>query len=139
MIIVAITVLGCGWSGLLMSIRAKTLYPPADVVCVDKDFHGGLLNSEVINGYLFDVGGTHVVFSRRRDVIKGIISMGGEWITRERASYVFLDGAYIPYPFENGIYVLSSEKRARYGLSLIKALIEYTGMRNQLISKNGFS
>jgi len=124
-IIVAITVLGCGWSGLLMSIRAKTLYPPADVVCVDKDFHGGLLNSEVINGYLFDVGGTHVVFSRRRDVIKGIISMGGEWITRERASYVFLDGAYIPYPFENGIYVLPSEKRARYGLSLIKALIEY--------------
>jgi len=120
-----IAVLGCGWSGLLMSIRAKTLYSSVDVVCIDKDFHGGLLKSEVINGYLFDIGGTHVIFSRRRDVIEGIVSMGGEWITRERASYVFLDGAFIPYPFENGIYVLPPEKRARYGLSLIKALIEY--------------
>ena len=122
-----ITVLGCGWSGLVMSIRAKALYPLADVVCVDRDFHGGLLGSELVNGYLFDVGGTHVVFSRRRDVIEGIVSMGGEWITRERASYVFLDGTFIPYPFENGIYILPPEKRARYGLSLIRALMEYTG------------
>jgi len=124
-IVATIVVLGGGWSGLLISIRVKTLYPSADVICVDKDFRGGLLNSMFANGYLFDTGGTHVVFSRRRDVIEGIISMGGEWITRERASYVLLDGAFIPYPFENGIYVLSPEKRARYGLSLIKALIEY--------------
>lgn len=126
-IVVTIAVLGGGWSGLLTSIRVKTIYSSADVICVDKDFSGGLLSSEVANGYLFDVGGTHVVFSRRRDVIEGIVSMGGEWIARERASYVFLDGTFIPYPFENGIYVLPPEKRARYGLSLIRALMESTG------------
>jgi len=122
-----IIILGCGWSGILVAIRMKSLYPYIDVVCIDKNLDGGLLRSEVLKNYLFDVGGSHVVFSRRRDVVEGIVSMGGEWITRERASYVFLDGAFIPYPFENGIYVLPPEKRARYGLSLIKALMEYKG------------
>jgi protoporphyrinogen oxidase len=77
-----ILILGCSWSELLVSIRAKTLYPSADVVFIGKDLHGRLLKSKVINGYLFDIGGAYVVFSRRRDVIKGIVSMGGEWIAR---------------------------------------------------------
>lgn len=82
-----IAVLGCGWSGILVSIRMKTLYPITDVICVDKDFRGGLLNSEVVNGYLFDTGGSHVVFSKKREIIEGI-TMGGEWIARkERRMY----------------------------------------------------
>jgi protoporphyrinogen oxidase len=119
-----VVVLGGGWSGLLAAIRAKTLYPAAEVICIDRDFSGGLLRSEVVNGYLFDVGGSHVVFSGRRDVVEGILSLGGEWVSRERASFVLLDGIFVPYPFENGIYVLPPEKRARYGLSLIRALTE---------------
>ena len=117
-------ILGCGWSGLVAAIRVKSLYPAAEVVCVDRDFGGGLLRSEVVSGYLFDVGGSHVVFSRRRDVLEGILSLGGEWVSRERASFVLLDDTFVPYPFENGIYVLPPEKRARYGLSLIRALTE---------------
>ena len=108
-----------------MSIKVKTTYPTSDVVCIDRDFHGGLLSSEVVGGYLFDTGGTHVVFSRKREIVEGIISLGGEWVKRERASYVLLDNDLIPYPFENGIYVLPPEKRAKYGLSLIKALLNY--------------
>jgi protoporphyrinogen oxidase len=119
-----VVVLGGGWSGLVAAIRAKSLYPAADVVCVDRDFGGGLLRSELISGYLFDVGGSHVVFSGRRDVVEGILSLGGEWVSRERASFVLLGGTFVPYPFENGIYVLPPEKRARYGLSLIRALTE---------------
>lgn len=125
-----IAVLGCGWSGILVSIRMKTLYPIADVICVDKDFRGGLLNSEVVNGYLFDTDGSHVVFSKKREIIEGI-TMGGEWIARKREAYVLLNNTFIPYPFENGIYVLSPEDRVRYGLSLIKALINE--MKNQPI------
>ena len=124
-----VVVLGCGWSGLLISIRVKSLYPLADVICIDKDFGGGLLRSEVVNGYLFDVGGSHVVFSRRHDVIEGILSMGGEWVARERMAYILLDGVFIPYPFENGIYVIPPEKRARYGVSLIRSLTEYRNER----------
>jgi protoporphyrinogen oxidase len=107
----------------------KNLFPSADVICLDKNFDGGLLHSEVVNGYLFDTGGSHVFFSARRDVIDGVLSMGGGWVARERAAYVLLDGVLVPYPFENGIYVLPTEKRARYGASLIKALAEYRDER----------
>jgi protoporphyrinogen oxidase len=124
-----IAVLGCGWSGLVISIRAKLLYPSADVICVDKDFRGGLLSSEIDNGFLFDVGGSHVIFSRRRDVIESIISMGGEWISRERKAFILLNDIFVPYPFETGIYVLPPELRARYGLSIIRALLEYRDER----------
>ena len=124
-----IIVLGGGWSGLMAAIRAKSFYPAADVVCVDQDFSGGLLRSEVVGGYLFDVGGSHVVFSRRRDVVEGMLSLGGEWVSRERLAFVLLDGVFVPYPFENGIYVLPPERRARYGLSLIKALTEQRSER----------
>jgi protoporphyrinogen oxidase len=124
-----IVVLGCGWSGLLASIRVKSLFPSADVICLDKNFEGGLLHTKVVNGYLFDTGGSHVFFSTRRDVIDGVLSMGGEWVARERAAYVLLDGFLVPYPFENGIYVLPPEKRGRYGTSLVKALAEYRDER----------
>jgi len=120
-----IAILGCGWSGLVISIRIKSLYPSVDVICIDKSFDGGLLRSEVVNGYLFDVGGSHVVFSRRRDVLEAILSLGGEWITRVRNSYILLKGFLIPYPFENGIYVLPPELRVKYGLSLIYAMLKY--------------
>jgi protoporphyrinogen oxidase len=52
-----VVVLGGGWSGLLASVMVKNLFPSADVICLDKNFDGGLLHSEVVNGYLFDTGG----------------------------------------------------------------------------------
>ena len=124
-----VTILGCGWSGLVASIRVKESHPSSEVVCIDRDFGGGLLRSEVVSGYLFDVGGSHVVFSRRHDVIDGILSIGGEWGARERRAYVLLDGTFIPYPFENGIYVLPPEKRAKNGKSIISALVNYRDER----------
>ncbi len=124
-----IVILGCGWSGLVSSIGLKSLYSATDVVCVDRAFDGGLLASARIGPYLFDVGGSHVVFSRRREVVEDIISMGGEWVSRSRLAYVLLDGFFVPYPFENGIYVLPPEKRARYGISLIRALMNNRGER----------
>lgn len=119
-----VAVLGCGWSGVMVALRIKNLLPAAEVVCIDRDFKGGLLRSEMIDGYLFDVGGSHVVFSRDPSVIKGIVSMGGRWASKDRGAFVFLDGIFVPYPFENGIYILPPEKRARYGISLIRAYMQ---------------
>lgn len=119
-----IAVLGCGWSGLMTSIRLKKLYPSVEVICIDRDFGGGLLQSRWVGGYLFDVGGSHIVFGKNPEVIKGILSMGGEWVFRERLAYILLNNTFIPYPFENGFHVLPPELRAKYGISLIRALIE---------------
>jgi hypothetical protein len=37
---------------------------------------------------------------------EGILLLGGERMSRERVSFVLLDGAFIPYLFENDIYAL---------------------------------
>jgi len=124
-----IAVLGCGYAGLLVAIKAKRSNSSAEVLCIDRDFAGGLLRSVVLNGFVFDVGGSHVVFSKRREIVAGILSLGGEWVRRERLAYVYMDGGFIPYPFENGIYVLPAELRVRYGLSILKALISSSGER----------
>ena len=120
-----LVVLGCGWTGVLVAWRLKQAYPLVDVVCVDRDTElGGLLKSVVVNGYLFDIGGSHVVFSRNKSVLRDILLLGGKWVAKRRNAYVALNGVLLPYPFENGIFVLPPEERARYGLSLIRALIE---------------
>jgi protoporphyrinogen oxidase len=124
-----IAVLGCGYAGLLVAIKAKRSNSSAEVLCIDRDFAGGLLRSVALNGFVFDEGGSHVVFSKRQEIVEGILSLGGEWISRERLAYVYMDGGFIPYPFENGIYVLPAELRVRYGLSILKALISSSGER----------
>jgi protoporphyrinogen oxidase len=124
-----IAILGCGWSGIIMAIRMKSLYPFVDVICIDKNLDGGLLRSEVVNGYLFDIGGSHIVFSRKPDVVESILSLGGEWVSRERKAFILLNGVFVPYPFETGIHVLPPELRVRYGLSIIRALLEYHNER----------
>ena len=118
-----VAVLGCGWAGVLASLRVKTLHPSTDVVCIGEDL-GGLLRSASVGGYLFDIGGTHVVFSKDPAVLNGILSLGGEWTRKARRAYISLNGYLLPYPFENGIYVLPPEQRARYGHSIISALLE---------------
>jgi protoporphyrinogen oxidase len=122
-----IVILGCGWSGIVVAIRLAMAY--STLYCIDKDFTGGLLRSVPLNGFVFDVGGSHVVFSKRREIVEGILSLGGEWVRRERLAYVYIDGRFIPYPFENGIYVLPAELRVRYGLSMLRALISSSGER----------
>jgi len=105
------------------------------VLCIDRDFAGGLLRSVVLNGFVFDVGGSRVVFNKRREVVNGILSLGGEWVRSERLAYVYMDGRFISYPFENGIYVLPAELRVKYGLSIHKALISFSGERPRNLKK----
>mgnify|MGYP001770655262 CR=1 FL=1 len=82
-------VLGCGWTGVLVAWRLKQAYPLADVVCVDRDIElGGLLKSVVVNGYLFDIGGSHVVFSRNKSVLRDILLLSGKWVAKRRNAYV---------------------------------------------------
>lgn len=120
-----IIIFGGGWSGLLASIKVKSLYPRSEVICIDKSFDGGLLRSEIIDGHLFDTGGSHVVFSKNQKVISSMLSMGNKWVKRKRAAYILLNNHFVPYPFENGIYLLPPERRVRYGISLINALIKH--------------
>jgi len=83
---------------------------------------GGLLHSEVTDNFVFDVGGSHVIFSRNREVLENMLSLlSGNVVAHERCSFVSLDGMFVPYPFENGIYVLPPEIRAEAFIDFMEA------------------
>ena len=121
-----IAILGCGWSGVLASYFLLDKFSSLDVVCIDKDVElGGLLKTKAIDGFIFDVSGSHIIFSRNQQVLREILSfLGYNVIEHRRKTFVSLNGMYVPYPFENGIWVLPPEKRSEFLISFVETLIE---------------
>ena len=119
-------VLGCGWSGVVAAYHLLQTMPSIDIVCIDKDTTlGGLLKTEIINGFVFDAGGSHIIFSRDQQILREMLSfLGNNVVEHRRKTYVYLDDMFVPYPFENGIWVLSPEKRAEILVSFVETLIE---------------
>lgn len=116
-------VLGGGWAGLLV---AKKLIDSGvnnisilEASKVGKQ--GGLLKSETINGFTFDCGGPHLLFSRDREILSYITDiLNPNYYKGIRKNFVFFKNQYISYPFENGAYQLPPEERVK----LIKGIIE---------------
>lgn len=126
MITVDIAVLGCGWAGILAALELKSRAPSLSVACVDASKRpGGLLRSEELCGHVFDVGGSHVIFSKNAEALQGMLDLlGSNYVQHERRSYVMYDGVKVPYPFENGLYALPPEDRAEMLVGFVEALIE---------------
>jgi len=121
-----IVVLGCGWASILVGYFILQKSSNVSIVCIDKMRGlGGLLKSETVNGFIFDVGGSHVIFSRDAATLKKMLSfLDNNVVVHRRRAYIFLEGEFVPYPFENGIWVLSPEKRANILVSFLEALLE---------------
>ena len=66
---------------------------------------GGLCRSEVVDGFVADVAGGHIIFSKYSDVMEFIFEALGRDGVQEtvRKSAIYYKGAYAKYPFENGL------------------------------------
>ena len=82
---------------------------------------GGLAASFVdAKGFTWDVGG-HVQFSHYRYFDRLMDeALGPRWLTHERESWVWIEGRFVPYPFQNNIRHLTTESRWR----CVKGLVE---------------
>ncbi|MEM3455847.1 MAG: NAD(P)-binding protein [Candidatus Micrarchaeia archaeon] len=116
-------ILGAGWAGLLVA-RNLIEQGANDVTIIDKNYllnGGGLLKSETIDGFTFDCGGTHLLFSRNSETLSKITSfLGSNLSKKKRNNFILFEGQYIPYPFENGIYLLDTDRR----IQLVKETID---------------
>jgi protoporphyrinogen oxidase len=121
-----VLVLGCGWAGITTAYYL--LKEGMDVVCVDASTTlGGLLRSEVHGGFVFDIGGSHVIFSSNELTLKEMLGfLNDNVITHQRRSYVRLFERFIPYPLENNLYALPLESRAEALVSFIEFLLEFS-------------
>ncbi len=71
---------------------------------------GGLLKSKNIEDWTFDIGGSHIIFSKDRKILKEILDLI-EYVGHKRRTFIVYKNRFIEYPFENGIYALSKNER----------------------------
>ena len=113
-------ILGGGWAGLLCGYELANKFPQSSITILeasDDNDLGGLLKSENIQGFTFDTGGPHILFSRNKNILGKIVGFLDDNVQEiERNAYVYYGDKYIPYPFENGIYMLDSESRVEMRL-----------------------
>ena len=120
------TILGAGWAGLLYAHQEQTRNKnKISLIEANKmDDLGGLLKSQIIQGFTFDIGGPHLIFSKDKSILSGIVKLlGKNCLLKERNNFVYYDGQFIPYPFENGIYKLSPERRVKFVNGIIERMI----------------
>jgi len=103
---VRVGILGGGLAGLTIasSLNAKFEVLEKNEEC------GGLCRSIQEDGFTFDYGGAHIIFSRNRRPIDFMTQVLGDNCVRgRRNNKVFFKGRFVKYPFENGLSDLPKE------------------------------
>lgn len=116
-------VLGGGLTGLTL---ARLLHERGeDVIVLEAgQEYGGLCRSTQKDGFTFDIGGSHIIFSRDAEVLAFMRRMiEGNEQTNNRNTKIFYQGRYVKYPFENGLSDLPAEDRFFCISEFIKTLI----------------
>lgn len=116
-------ILGSGWSGLLVANRiTETGIKDIALIEASKPSEmGGLLKTEEIDGFTFDCGGPHLLFSRDEKILSEITGiLEPNYSKRVRNNFVFYKDQFIAYPFENGVYQLNPEERVK----MVKGIID---------------
>ena len=93
-------ILGGGLSGLTLGSLLKD-----DFLILEKNHEcGGLCRSLTSEGFTFDWGGSHIIFSKDEDVLKFMVDkLGSNIVRNKRNTKIFFKGKYVKYPFENGL------------------------------------
>jgi protoporphyrinogen oxidase len=116
-------ILGGGLSGLTL---ARLLHEKGDdiVVLEAESEVGGLCRSKTSQGFTFDTGGSHIIFSRDSEVLEFMRRMiAGNEQRNNRNTKIFYKGKYVKYPFENGLSDLPPEDRFACVNGFVKMMI----------------
>lgn len=71
---------------------------------------GGLCRSRTVHGFTFDTGGSHIIFSRDKEVLEFMHGvLGSNRDTRSRNTKILYRNILVKYPFENGLAALPKE------------------------------
>jgi protoporphyrinogen oxidase len=122
----SLVIIGAGPTGLGAAYRLHELDHPDFVVLEARHAAGGLASSETTaNGFTYDIGG-HVLFSHFRyfDQLFDRI-LGDQYQELLREAWVWMEGRFLPYPFQNNIKHLKRET----ALACLLGLIEAQGAR----------
>ena len=86
--------------------------------------YGGLCRSVTADGFTFDLGGSHIIFSRDEEVLAWMReALGPNRVERHRETKCFYRGRFVQYPFENGLADLPPDDRFRCVDGFVRAVI----------------
>ncbi len=105
----ATAILGGGLTGITL---ARLLVEKGEntIVLEKEPAYGGLCRSFSDSGFTFDIGGSHIIFSRDTEVLdlmRG--ALGENRQENRRNTKIFYKEKYVKYPFENGLFQLPKE------------------------------
>ncbi len=131
-------ILGGGWAGLLVTKKIiENNTKNVGMIEASKSGElGGLLRTEQIDGFTFDSGGPHLLFSKDEKVLFEITNiLNPNYSKRIRNNYVLYKEQFIPYPFENGVYQLNPEERVKFVKGIIGRML-YTAKNDRWKPEN---
>ncbi len=133
-----VCIIGGGLAGLSTTYhllrREKNL---RITVLESTDRVGGLLKSEMVGNYLFDIGGSHIMFSKHPDKLNEMLAfLKGNYVKHYRNTKVYYKGTYVKYPFENGLHDLPPEERFECVWGAVEAYIRR--LKNELREPRNF-
>ena len=111
-----VVILGSGPTGLGAAHRLRELgHENFHIYDRDKQVGGLAASFKDEQGFTWDIGG-HVQFSHYRYFDKLMDDAvnppnGPGWLNHERESWVWIEGRFVPYPFQNNIRYLREETR----------------------------
>ena len=132
-------ILGGGLSGLALAANLKR--HSFEVLEAGSEC-GGLCRTTIDQGYTFDYGGAHIIFSRDQKILGYMLSLLGDNVVQSRRNTkVLYNGRLVKYPFENGLSGLPPGENLECLLGYAKALAKGKGnpknLKDWLIARFG--
>lgn len=128
------TILGAGLTGLCIRYFLSQKGMGAEVLEKNSEC-GGLCRSLERDGFTFDYGGSHIIFSKDNDILDCMTGLlGDNKIKNKRNTKILFKGRYIKYPFENGLSDLPKQDNFECLYYFIQNLIREE--RNTVNPKN---
>jgi len=101
-----IGILGGGLTGLTIASQLKNEF---EILEKNSDC-GGLCRSLKEDGFTFDYGGAHIIYSKDQSLVDFMLnSLKDNWHQGRRDNKIYYKGSFVKYPFENGLSDLPKE------------------------------
>ena len=120
-----IAILGGGLAGLTAGLFLKEKGYDFDLLESDSKA-GGLCQTVIKDGFVFDVGGGHIIFSKDKETLQFMLSLfrKDEIVGTVRDAKIYYKGSYVKYPFENGLADLPKTVNYRCLKEYVEALLK---------------
>jgi len=119
-----IGILGGGLTGLTLGYFLNQKRIEFEVLEKEKEC-GGLMRTLQECGFAFDYGGSHIIFSKDREILDFMLNLLGNNVTKNRRNTKILyKDNFVKYPFENGLADISKEDNFECLHCFVQNLIE---------------